>query len=148
MGKFENNVGSVFKIYNNFVSLLKGNILCSNNTSNSGSYFHLIGGSYIELSAGLLTLFNNNKALLSGGAIYADNQGLPVDLCTFAIFKGNEKVFMKFENNSANLDGNDIKSQNIYNCSLYYNETKLQGSYHIYKKYLSLQCNIKSFIIV
>ena len=41
---------------------------------------------------------------------------------------------MRFENNSANLDGDDIKSQNIYNCLLYYNQTKLQGSYHIYKK--------------
>ena len=134
LGKFENNVGSVFKVYNNYISLAKGNIQCSNNTSNSGSCFHLIGGSYIKLFAGSFTLFNNNKALLSGGAIYADNQGLPVDLCTVASYTGSEKVFMRFENNTANLDGNDIKSQNIYNCSMYHNKTKLQGSYHIYKK--------------
>ena len=132
--KFENNVGSVFKVYNNYISLLKGNIQCSNNTSNSGSCFHLIGESYIQLFAGSFTLFKNNKALLSGGAIYADNQGLPVDLCTVASYAGSEKVFMRFENNSANLDGNDIKSQSMYNCSLHYNQTKLQGSYHIYKK--------------
>ena len=151
--KFENNVGSVFKVYNNYVSL-KGNIQCSNNTSNSGSCFHLIGGSYIELYAGSFTLFNNNKALLSGGAIYADNQGLPIDLCTIAIFEGNEKVFMRFENNSANLDGNDIKSQSMYNCSMYYNQKYLQGSYQIYKKIfhfnatsnLSLSSNVYKLI--
>ena len=153
-GKFENNVGSVFKVYNNYVLLLKGNIQFSNNTSNSGSCFYLIGESYIKLYAGSFTLFNNNKALLSGGAIYADNQGLPVDLCTFAILKGNEKVFLRFENNSANLDGNDIKSQNIYNCSLYYNKTNLRGSYHIYKNIfhfnatsnLSLSSNVYKLI--
>ena len=154
LGRFVNNVGSVFKVYNNYVSLLNGNIQCSNNTSNSGSCFHLIGGSYIKLSAGSFTLFNNNKALLSGGAIYADNQGLPVDLCTVALYTGSEKVFMRFENNSAKLDGNDIKSQNIYNCSLYYNQTKLQGSFHIYKKIfhfnatsnLSLSSNVDKLI--
>ena len=82
-------------------SLFNGNTQCSNSTSNSGSCFHLIGGSYIKLYAGSFTLFNNNKALLSGGAIYADNQGLPVDLCTVAIYTGSEKVFLRFENNSA-----------------------------------------------
>ena len=151
--KFENNVGSVFKVYNNYVSL-KGNIQCSNNTSNSGSCFHLIGGSYIELYAGSFTLFNNNKALLSGGAIYADNQGLPIDLCTIAIFKGNEKGFMRFENNSANLDGNDIKSRSMYNCSMYYNKKCIQGSYQIYKNIfhfnetsnLSLSSNVYKLI--
>ena len=151
--KFENNVGSVFKVYNNYVSL-KENVQCSNNTSNSGSCFHLIGGSYIKLYAGSFTLFNNNKALLSGGAIYADNQGLPIDLCTVASYTGSEKVFLRFENNSANLDGNDIKSQSIYNCSLYYNKTKLQGSFKIYKKIfyfnatsnLSLSSNVYKLI--
>ena len=93
LGKFENNVGSVFKIYNNYITLLKGKLLCSNNTSNSKSCFRLIAGSYIELSVGSFTLFNNNKALLSGGAIYADNQGLSVDLCTVASYTGSEKVF-------------------------------------------------------
>ena len=152
--KLVNNVGSVFKVYNNYVTLLKGNVQCSNNTSNSGSCFYLIGESYIQISAGSFTLFNNNKALLSGGAIYADNQGLPVDLCTVVSAARSDKVLMRFENNSANLDGNDIKSESIYNCSMYYNGTKHQGSYHIYKKIfhfnatsnLSLSSNVYKLI--
>ena len=136
-GIFLSNEGSVFQIYSSIIKLER-NITCSNNTSNKGSCFNLVGMSLIITGSNLFCTFRNNKALLSGGVIHADNLGIPFGICTIVPSTGNEKMIMKFENNFASFDGNDIKSDNLYNCSVVKHRTvsNLQGSYEFYSKIL------------
>ena len=145
--KFFNNTGSVFYVYGSRISIF-GYFLCTNNTSKSGSCLHLAGLSWIQTTEKTFCIFSHNKALLSGGAIYGDNLGIPFDICTIAPKTRSERVIMKFENNLASLDGRDIKSHNLYNCSLLFDVhiSMEQGTYEFYKKVLQFNQSLNTSI--
>ena len=112
---FIQNNGSVIEAYSSIVNL-HNTFLCANNTSNMGSCLLLKGMCLVNFNNSSSAVFKFNRALVSGGAIYSDGLGSPSDICT--LIPG-EKVNVTFENNSASLDGYDIKVSHFYNCTIF-----------------------------
>ena len=112
---FSFNYGTVIHAIRSNI-ILKGHIVFHNNTSINGAAILLIGDSHICLTEGLRANFTNNRALSSGGAIYAN--GYDESLCTFqGIFNSrNTAAVLSFVDNTATVAGNSIYSAKLYNC--------------------------------
>ncbi len=118
------NNGSAIEVYNSVLEF-EGCFNCENNTSIYGGCLLLKGLSYILLMKTTNAKFINNTALVSGGAIYGDTLQISTDVCTIQPYK-NASLYnypLLFKNNHAQLDGDDIKITNIYDCSLLFNKT-------------------------
>ena len=91
-------------------------IFCS-----TGACIFLKGLSRLLLENTFTGSFINNKALTSGGAIYADNNDIFTKMCTIQLLRDyhNTTYQLTFINNTAYLDGDAIKIANLYNCFIY-----------------------------
>ena len=128
---FSSNYGRVFLTVRSDI-ILEGHIVFHNNTGPYGAAIMLSGNSVIHLTQGLRAYFINNKALHSGGAIYASDSTMDVTQCTFQVNLsnyGNISVFLT--NNTATVAGNSVYSSKLYNC---YIDNKYITSTKIYDK--------------
>ena len=119
---FSFNIGTVIEAVRSHITL-KGHIVFHNNTGINGAAIMLIGDSLIYLIQGLQANFTNNKALSSGGAIYAHANEFDEIGCTFQINTTEyDDIAILFENNKATVTGNSVYSSKLYECfmSSYY----------------------------
>ena len=113
---FAFNYGTVIQAIRSDITL-KGHIVFHNNTGINGAAIMLIGDSLIHLNEGLQANFTNNKALSSGGAIYAQGNTYGETYCKFQINPSHyKKILVLFENNKATITGNAVYSSKLYNC--------------------------------
>ena len=119
-GSFSNNFGPVLQLFESVLQL-NGLFYCENNIATMGACIFLKGFSRFVLRKVFIGRFINNKALTSGGAIYADNNDISSQLCTIQLhYAYNSTIYqMNFINNTAYLDGDAIKIDNLYNCFSY-----------------------------
>ena len=117
---FSSNIGSALQISGSGLQI-KGNFYCENNIANMGACIFLKGLSRLLLENTFTGSFINNKALTSGGAIYADNNDIFTKMCTIQLLRDyhNTTYQLTFINNTAYLDGDAIKIANLYNCFIY-----------------------------
>ena len=133
---FEGNVGSVFNTFATDLHLT-GKLVFSNNRvlHGNGGAILLQSNSHLILREPLQVEFENNTATY-GGAIYST---LPVtgssspfcvlqystnDVYTLEnITELTSKINFTFTNNSAQLAGNSVYIQPLYNCSVYFTST-------------------------
>ena len=107
---FVSNYGTVIEAIRSDITL-EGHIVFHNNTGISGAAIMLIGDSVIYLTQGLQANFTHNKALSSGGAIYALTNTLSETYCTFQVNTTQyDDIAVLFENNKATVTGNSIFS--------------------------------------
>ena len=113
---FAYNYGTVIQAIRSDI-ILEGHIVFHNNTDNNGAAIRLIGDNLIHLNEGLQANFTNNKALSSGGAIYAQGNTYGETYCKFQINPSHYKnIIVLFENNKATIAGNAVYSSKLYNC--------------------------------
>ena len=113
---FVSNYGTVIEAIRSDITL-EGHIVFHNNTGISGAAIMLRGDSVIYLTQGLQANFTHNKALSSGGAIYALTNTFSETYCTFQVNTTQyDDIAVLFENNKATVTGNSIFSSKVYNC--------------------------------
>ena len=78
----------------------------------------LIGDSLIYLTQGLRANFTSNKALSSGGAIYALGNIFTQTYCSFQVSynHSHDNITVLFKSNEATTTGNSVYTPNLYNC--------------------------------
>ena len=113
-----NNYGSVFYcLLSNLY--LSGVLEFNHNTAMYGPAIYLDSNSFVHLSQLLSASFNNNTADVNGGAIYAVPQ--PGNKCAIQmdtkISNRSDSVGLYFMNNKANLNGQAIFANSLYNCT-------------------------------
>ena len=126
-----NKIGSVLKIAKCFLKFYFSTIF-QHNLARIGAAIHLTEGSQIVVDDGATVLFNNNTALLRGGAIYIDltacyNHGI--------VFTNSTRYdAVSFVDNSAKLSGNSIYFNIPDSCGVIRDHTKSDSpSYIPYK---------------
>ena len=132
--KFINNIGSVLNIVNSNLHLY-GGLYFQDNTAIVGAGIKLKGWSYIYLYPSLNATFENNSAMLSGGAIYAEHESTKIlSACVFQ-FESVATNYPKlnFIDNDAKVSGKSIFAYPIFECILM-NFEHINSS-EIYEKY-------------
>ena len=140
LNKFTNNIGPVFNVTDTEI-VMSGNLHFDGNKAKKGSAFYLQGVSRLYLSPGLQATFTNNAASSIGGVIYAHGSNckpFKFDrikcMCLFQTAQVvNFSSSMLFINNTAIQPGNDIMSNNMYNCYIgnrFYNISKAKWLLH------------------
>ena len=114
---FSYNFGTVIEAIRSDITL-EGHIVFHNNTGINGAAILLIGDSVIYLTQGLRANFTNNKALSSGGAIYALGNIFTQTYCSFQVSYNHSpyNITVLFESNEATTTGNSVYTPNLYNC--------------------------------
>ena len=114
---FSYNVGTVIEVIRSDITL-EGHIVFHNNTAINGAAIMLIGDSLIYLTQGLRANFTNNKALSSGGAIYALGNIFTQTYCSFQVSYNHShyNITVLFKSNEATTTGNSVYTPNLYNC--------------------------------
>ena len=127
---FEGQIGNVFNAFATDLHLT-GSLVFRNNRAIRGSAILLQSNSHLILKEPLHVEFENNTATY-GGAIYSTGSSSTFcvlqyetnDVYTLEnITELSSKVNFTFTNNSANLAGNSIYVQPLYNCSVYFSST-------------------------
>ena len=122
-GTFADNHGSVVEAYGSLIQLAGNNTFVSNTALHGGAI------SLNALSHLLLTnqysIFRDNRALTMGGAIYIDGSTND-DPCGIQINGSYELIRLILNMNTAAVSGNAVFGRNLYNCSMYVNDTLLQ----------------------
>ena len=137
--KFSFNFGTVIHAIRSDI-ILKGHIIFQDNIGINGGAIMLVGDSHINLTQGLQANFTNNRALSSGGAIYAN--GYDESLCTFqGIFNSSYRGKVLFVNNTATVAGNSIYSAKLYNCYMDHLFVNSTMATKIYNKTFTLKPN-------
>ena len=115
--------------------ILEGHIVFHNNTGINGAAIMLIGDNLIHLNEGLQANFTNNKALSSGGAIYAQGNTYGETYCKFKVNPSSLKnIIVLFENNKATIAGNAVYSSKLYNCYMGKHFITSKKAVDIYRK--------------
>ena len=111
------NFGTVIEAIRSDITL-EGHIVFHNNTAINGAAIMLIGDSLIYLTQGLRANFTNNKALSSGGAIYALGNIFTQTYCSFQVSYNHSyyNITVLFKSNEATTTGNSVYTPNLYNC--------------------------------
>ena len=111
------NFGTVIEASRSDITL-EGHIVFHNNTGINGAAIMLIRDSVIYLTKGLQANFTNNKALSSGGAIYALGNIFSQTYCSFQVSYNHsfDNITMLLKGNKATITGNSIYTPNLYNC--------------------------------
>ena len=114
---FSYNFGTVIEAIRSHITL-EGHIVFHNNTAINGAAIMLIGDSLIYLTQGLRANFTNNKALSSGGAIYALGNIFTQTYCSFQVSynHSHDNITVLFKSNKATTTGNSVYTPNLYNC--------------------------------
>ena len=124
--KFYNNSPGVFLTTGANI-FLRGHLEFSNNVGFNGGAVSLYDYSVLFFHEGLNIRFENNRALQSGGAIFANSLGTGItDICVVQII-GPSLIFnsrdahllnlnITFANNSAGESGNSIHANPLYAC--------------------------------
>ena len=115
--------------YNTILNL-KGQMSFINSVSKVGAAISLHKSSYLVLHEPLTAIFSGNHAYLYGGAIYANNDDVLGDnRCVIQVKPQNMVSIKKFSINlifywnEAELAGNSIYANPIYNCSYLYGKS-------------------------
>ena len=133
---FSENYGSVFEILKSNV-VLQGVISFHNNTADHGPAFQLLDDTIVYLMEGLRANFTNNKAKSLGGAIYATGDVYIMSQCTLQLeseSKTYKNINMSFINNTAQIAGNAIYSQKLFESNCYINTVNHDKNINIYMK--------------
>ena len=114
---FSYNFGTVIEAIRSDITL-EGDIVFYNNIGINGAAITLIGDSLIYLTQGLRANFTNNKALSSGGAIYALGNIYTQIYCSFQVSYNHShyNITVLFKSNEATTTGNSVYTPNLYNC--------------------------------
>lgn len=127
---FHNNYATVIAAYNTILHL-KGQVSIENSVGKVGGAISLHKSSYLVLHEPLNASFTMNHAYLYGGAIYAINDNVYGDNKCAIQVKPNSKTSTKklninlaFIKNTAEIAGNSIYANPIYNCSYLYTSAK------------------------
>ena len=114
---FSYNFGTVVEGIRSDITL-EGHIVFHNNTGINGAAIMLIRDSIIYLTQGLRANFTNNKALSSGGAIYAVGNIFTQTFCSFQVSYNHSRdnITIFFKSNEATITGNSVYTPNLYNC--------------------------------
>ena len=127
---FDGSIGSVFGAFATDLHL-NGSLVFRNNRASDGGAILLQSNSHLILKEPLHVEFENNTATY-GGAIYSTGSSSPFCVLQYStndvytlenITELSSKVNFTFTNNSANLAGNSIYVQPLYNCSVYFSST-------------------------
>ncbi len=99
---------------------LTGKLLFMSNTALVGACFQLHSFSHIFLAEGANISFTNNHALSVGGAIASYSEGNEFSMCFLQVTESynmsTSNISVYFMNNSAQFAGDDIYGDQIYNC--------------------------------
>lgn len=121
-GNYTYNFGSLFEVADTDI-ILEGNLNFELNYGDIGTVFKLYGTSTIYLHSGLTANFSLNNAQQKGGVIYGEHTGYngclfqPID--SRMGLDSNLNITMLFLRNIAVFQvGNDIFSDNLYNCQI------------------------------
>ena len=114
---FSYNFGTVIEAIQSGITL-EGHIVFHNNTGINGAAIMLIGDSLIYLTQELRANFTHNKALFSGGAIYAVENIFTQTFCSFQVSYNHSRdnITIFFKSNEATIAGNSVYTPNLYNC--------------------------------
>ena len=114
---FSYNFGTVIEAIQSGITL-EGHIVFHNNTGINGAAIMLIGDSLIYLTQELRANFTHNKALFSGGAIYAVGNIFTQTFCSFQVSynHSHDNITIFFKSNEATIAGNSVYTPNLYNC--------------------------------
>ena len=107
---FDENYGSVIEAIDSDV-YLSGNVTFSNNVGLRGAAIILKGNSHLHFLNGVSANFNDNSALLEGGAIYVSDILMAGNIFTF----NNSKIV--FSRNVASNAGNSIFINSLFTLS-------------------------------
>ena len=111
---FSYNFGTVVEGIRSDITL-EGHIVFHNNTGINGAAIMLIRDSIIYLTQGLRANFTNNKALSSGGAIYAVGNIFTQTFCSFQVSynHSHDNITIFFKSNEATITGNSVYTPNL-----------------------------------
>ena len=134
-GNFSYNYGTVIEAITSDITL-EGHIIFHNNTGINGAAIMLIEDSLIYITKGLQATFTNNRALSSGGAIYALGNIFTQTYCSFQVSFTHslDNITMLLKGNEATITGNSVYTPNLYNCYIGEEWVNYSKGIDIYKK--------------
>lgn len=156
---FNNNPGVILASGSNVY--LKGYLKFYDNLAFRGGAIDMVDYSILFFHEGSNIEFSRNRALASGGAIYADSLGT-LDACSLQFIGPNRistaaevphlNLTIKFEDNVAGVAGNSIYANPIYNCaylpeaSLFESASFVTNPGAIYKEIFSFTSSVDNGI--
>ena len=133
---FTHNVGSVIEAYDTDV-YMSGNVSFLYNSGSNGAALLLLGQSHLFLYPNLSANFTYN-AYKYGGAIYAFNNRVSDNKCTFQVLSRNlseiRGPLLSFQNNIARIGHTSVSAISVYECQQMQLDIKPNAS-HFYNNF-------------